>query len=93
MDLDYDPAKRESNLAKHGVDFERVRDFDFETASYLPDDRFDYGEVRYVAVGYLDDRLHVLCFTETDTGIRAISFRKANKREVKRYENGERSDD
>lgn len=49
------------------------------------DDRRDYHEIRYIALGYLDDRLHVLCFTETDDGIRVISFRKANPREVNRY--------
>jgi uncharacterized protein len=49
------------------------------------DDRRDYHEIRYIALGYLDGRLHVLCFTETDDGIRVISFRKANPREVNRY--------
>ena len=44
-----------------------------------------YGEVRYVALGRLRGRLHVLCFTETADGIRIISFRKANDREVKRH--------
>jgi uncharacterized protein len=42
-------------------------------------------KVRYVASGYLDERLHVLCFTETHNGIRVISFRKANSREMNRY--------
>jgi uncharacterized DUF497 family protein len=41
---------------------------------------------RYDAVGYLDGRLLALCFTETPSGIRVISFRKANSREIKRYE-------
>jgi uncharacterized protein len=40
-----------------------------------------------VALGYLDERLHVLCFTETHDGIRVISFRKANSREVNREMN------
>jgi len=39
-----------------------------------------------VAVGLLEGRLHVLCFTETPDGIRVISFRKANAREVRRHE-------
>jgi uncharacterized DUF497 family protein len=47
--------------------------------------RRDYGETRYVAIGWLSERLHVLCFTTTDDGIRVISLRKANDREVKRY--------
>jgi len=46
------------------------------------DARRDYGEVRRVALGYLDNRLHVLCFTDTAEGIRVISLRRANAREV-----------
>ena len=49
------------------------------------DKRQDYGETRYIAVGMLGIRLHVLCFAETPEGIRVISFRKANAREVNRY--------
>jgi hypothetical protein len=33
----------------------------------------------------LGQRVHVLCFTETAEGIRVISLRKANSREVARY--------
>jgi len=60
-------------------------EFNFETATYLVDDRMDYGEVRRIAIGHLDRRLHVLCFVSTATGIRVISFRKANLREVKKH--------
>ena len=56
------------------------------------DGREDYGEVRYVGIGLLGDRVHVLCFTEGNTGIRVISFRKANAREVKRYEQAQPTD-
>lgn len=45
----------------------------------------EYGEVRRIAVGYLDQRLHVLCYMPTASGIRVISFRKANAREGKKY--------
>lgn len=38
------------------------------------------------AVIWVDGRVHSLVFVETGNGIRVISFRKANKREVKRYE-------
>jgi uncharacterized DUF497 family protein len=69
-----------------GLSFERAIDFDFTTAALAVDARREYGELRYVAVGYLDNRLHVMCFTETLSGIRVISFRKANSREIKRYE-------
>ncbi|MEW9570760.1 BrnT family toxin [Rhodanobacter sp. Si-c] len=65
-------------------------EFDFETALFIEDTRQDCGEVRWQAPGLLDGRLHMLVFAETATGIRVISFRKANKREVKRYEQATR---
>jgi hypothetical protein len=83
--ISYDPAKNEQNIRSRGLSFDSAADFDFEGALYAVDERRDYGETRYIALGMLDVRLHVLCFTETANGIRVISFRKANSREVKRY--------
>jgi len=65
--------------------FELAAEFEFETAHILVDSRHEYGEVRYIALGSVQGRLHVLCFTEIADGIRVISFRKANDREVKHY--------
>ncbi len=86
MGVDYDPAKNDWNIAERGLSFDEVVDFDFEAALIAPDTRRAYPEARYNAIGYLGDRLHVLCFTPIEDGIRIISFRKANRREVKRYE-------
>lgn len=85
MDITFDPAKNARNIRERGLSFERVAEVDFNTALIYPDTRKDYGETRYLALCYLDKRLHVLCFTETKTGIRVISFRKANAREARRY--------
>lgn len=85
MIIEFDPAKNARNLAERGLAFGRVADFDFGTATFLIDDRRDYGELRRIAVGYLEHRLHILCFVETDIGIRVISFRKANLREARKY--------
>ncbi|MEY4736543.1 MAG: hypothetical protein RL302_862 [Pseudomonadota bacterium] len=74
------------NIEERGLSFELVRGFDFETAIFAVDSRRDYGETRLRALGLLDDRLHALVFVEEATGIRIISFRKANKREVQHYE-------
>ena len=84
-EITFDPAKNARNIRKRGLSFERAEDFDFDTASFASDTRRAYGEDRIVAVGYLDGRLHVLCFVETEAGIRVISLRKANLREAKRY--------
>jgi hypothetical protein len=90
--ISFDPAKDEWNIRVRGLSFRAAADFDFEHALYAVDDRRDYGETRYVALGILGDRLHVLCFVETDDGIRVVSFRKANAREVRRYEKAKITD-
>jgi len=81
----FDPTKNERNIRERGLPFESAANFEFESALVLVDDRREYGETRYVALGYLAERLHVLCFAEAADGIRVISFRKANLREVSRY--------
>ena len=85
MRVDFDPAKNERNVRERGLSFELAADFDFETALVVADERREYGETRFVALGYLAGRLHVLCFVEATDGIRVISFRKANAREVARH--------
>jgi uncharacterized DUF497 family protein len=88
----YDPKKNDRNIAKRGLSFDRVADFDFATAIRSVDTRKEYGEVRIVEVGYLDQRLHVLCYVQIDADIRVISFRKANDREVRKYAKAQTAD-
>ena len=85
MRISFDPRKNKRNLRDRELSFESAALFDFESALVHVDDRQEYGEVRYVALGYVESRLHVLCFTEEPDGIRVISFRRANDREVKRH--------
>ena len=86
MNIVFDAHKNAANIRERGLSFELVANFDFEAAVFKQDTRHDYGEIRMRALGYLDGRLHALVFTETAQGIRVISFRKANTREVKTYE-------
>ena len=86
MQIEFDGPKNEANVLSRGLSFEQVIEFDFETAVFKHDTRRDYGETRIRALGLLEGRLHALVFTETAKGIRVISFRKANKREVQIYE-------
>jgi uncharacterized protein (DUF4415 family) len=58
-------------------------DLVWDTANIIEDIRKDYPEQRFTATAYLKNRLHVICFTPAPGGIRVISFRKANMREVK----------
>jgi len=83
--ISYDPAKNERNVRQRGLSFDSAADFDLENALIVIDERRPYGETRFIALGMLGARLHVLCFSETTDGIRVISFRKANAREVNRY--------
>jgi uncharacterized DUF497 family protein len=83
MSITYDPQENERNIRERGLSFERAGDFDFDTALFLTEIR--KGETRRVAVGYLEKRLHLLCYIPTPDGIRVISFRKTNKREAKLY--------
>jgi uncharacterized protein len=85
MDISFDPEKSARNEAERGLPFSMVEDFIWDTALVATDERFDYGEDRWIALGYIGARLFVLVFTETKDGIRVISFRKANAREAKRY--------
>jgi uncharacterized DUF497 family protein len=85
MEITYDVVKNLRNVKERGLSFERAADMDLSTAAILVDDRKAYGEIRYVAINYIDGRLHVLCFTESENCIRIISLRKANTREAKRH--------
>ena len=86
MKIDFDPIKSEQNIKLRSLSFDRAGDFDWETAIYYEDNRTDYPEDRIIALGFLGVRLHVICFTPIDGGVRIISFRKANRREVRCYE-------
>jgi uncharacterized DUF497 family protein len=79
----FDPAKNERNIHERGLSFKMAAEFDFDGAATHVEQRG--GENRIVSVGYLENRLHVLCYLETTFGIRVISFRKANEREARKY--------
>ncbi|MDM8541703.1 BrnT family toxin [Desulfococcaceae bacterium HSG9] len=87
MKFEWDELKNQENIKKHGFDFA-----DAHKVFSLPmivnmDDREDYGEERQFGIGFLELRVVVLIFAETDEQtIRIISFRKAIKDERKRFE-------
>lgn len=84
----WDEAKRAANTADHGIDFTAAYRFEWDTAKVDPDTRRDYGESRFVALGRIGLRIHVLVFTPRGELVRVISLRKANQREIRRYEEG-----
>jgi len=85
MKIEFDQAKSDKNEEERDLPFECAADFDWEGATFAEDDRKIYPERRFVAIGYFENRLHILCFTHIPGGVRIISFRKANPREAKRH--------
>jgi len=85
VNYEFDPAKDESNLDKHGLSLADADGFEWETAVVREDARERYAEPRFEAKGYVGDRLHVMVFCLRAETVRVISLRKANSREVKDY--------
>ncbi|MBN1183200.1 MAG: BrnT family toxin [Bacteroidales bacterium] len=86
MQYEWDENKRIANLERHDVDFSEAVKFEWDTAIETIDDRFDYGETRWVTIGFINRKLHVMVYTIRGSKIRIISLRKANSRESNYYE-------
>ena len=69
-----------------GISFELAAGFEWVGALIVEDLRKDYGERRFQALGLIENRLRMMVFTPRANKAHGISLRKANKREVKRYE-------
>jgi uncharacterized protein len=82
MKLIWDEAKRQATLILRELDFASAAEV-FAT-SYLEfeDDRFDYGENRYITFGFLDGRSVALVWTQRDNGRRIISMRHVHEEEL-----------
>lgn len=85
MEIEFDPFKNLANLAKHGVSMAEADGFEWNESLVRADDRYEYGERRMSALGYIGNRLHVVVFVDRDGVRRIISLRKANKREERIY--------
>jgi len=85
---EYKSGKYKTQFEEFGVvdDFREAEDFDWSTAYEALDDRKKYSEERWIALGYICNRLHVMIYTTRGRIIRIISLRKANKREREYYE-------
>ena len=86
MRYTFDPAKRLSNLKKHGFDLADARQvIESGRTVTFEDRRFDYGEERFVTLGPLGDALVAIVSAETEDHIRIISMRKADRYEQALY--------
>ncbi len=86
MEFEWDEAKNRSNIAKHGLGFERAKTIFDGFCLIREDDREEYGERRDVAIGLLEGvAVIVVVHTEREDRRRLISARPANRRERKLY--------
>ena len=85
MRIAFDPDKDASNQSKHGVSLSLASELDWEAALVWVDDRFEYGELRMIALAPKTGVLYYVAFVERGEARRIISLRRANRREVKHY--------
>jgi uncharacterized DUF497 family protein len=84
--ITFDPAKNDWNVAERGLAFDLVKELEWSTALVVEDARQDHGEQRLRVAGRSHGRLHIAIITMRTAGMHVISLRKANRKEVKRYE-------
>jgi hypothetical protein len=85
MRLDFDPDKDVGNQSKHGVSLSLAAELDWEAALVWVDERFEYGELRMIALAPETNVLYYVAFVDRGDVRRIISVRRANRREVKHY--------
>ena len=85
MQIEFDIAKDAVNQVKHGVSLALAGELDWETALVWIDDRFEYAELRMIALAPKTGILYYVAFVERGEARRVISLRRANRREVKHY--------
>ena len=90
--IEFDAAKDGTNRDKHGVSLGEAARLDWERALAKPDRRRDYGEPREIGYGLIDGRLYCVVFLRRRAVFRIISLRKANRREVRNYEQQTKAD-
>ena len=85
MPVEFDPAKNAANIAAHDVSLAVANDLDWDAALVWVDDRFEYDELRMLALAPETNTLYYVAFVERGVNKRIISIRRATRREVKYY--------
>ena len=84
MLFEYDPKKSETNLEKHGIDFEEAqRLWDGEVLTVKAEIK---GESRFKAIGRIAGEYWMVCFTFRGIRRRIISVRRATPKERAAYD-------
>jgi uncharacterized DUF497 family protein len=83
--IEFDPAKRSATLEARGLDMADAGEM-FEGPTITVEDlRKDYGEPRFVTIGFLRRRMVAVAWTPRGAARRIISMRKTNAKEQKEF--------
>lgn len=85
MRIEFDAVKDAANQAKHGVSLALASELDWDAALVWTDERFEYDEIRVIALAPKTGILYYVAFVDRGEMRRVISLRRANRREVKYY--------
>ena len=86
MQYSYDKTKKVLNLKKHGFDFDDAKQvIEGDKTVTFEDNRFNYGEQRFITIGLWQNALVLIVTSETEKEMRIISMRKAEKHEQTKY--------
>ena len=85
MQIEFDAAKDAANREKHGVSLVLAGELDWKAALVWVDERFEYNEIRMIALAPRTGILYYVTFVNRGEARRIISLRRANRREVKHY--------
>jgi uncharacterized DUF497 family protein len=85
MQIEFDQAKDVANQTKHGVSLALADELNWEAALVWIDGRFEYGELRMIALAPKTGILYYVAFVDRGKMRRIISLRQANRREVTHY--------
>ncbi len=83
--FEFDTAKSDSNLTKHGIDFVEAQSL-WHDPMLLEIPVMTEGETRFLVIGFLDGKHWSAVVTYRGVNIRLISVRRARKEEVVLYE-------
>jgi uncharacterized protein len=93
VDFEWDNNKNQSNIKNHDLDFSDAWMIFEEPMLIDTDNREDYGEVRFIGIGFLNNLIVVIVFTEPkEDTIRVISLRVALKYERENFEQSIRNE-
>ena len=81
----FDPKKNDKNLLKHGMTLPACEEALDRPMLTREDTSQDYGEQRFVSLGWAQGKVVVLVWTDRDDGPRLISCREAERHEQKAY--------